>query len=64
MTMCNQTKCDYGHQCRDCAYYIAEITRHTRTGLDTSDMRAYKREYMRRRRAEQLLRDMEAAGVV
>jgi hypothetical protein len=35
----------------------------TCTGLNTSDMRAYKREWMRRKRAEQRRRDMEAAGV-
>ena len=62
--MCNQAKCDYGRQCRDCAYNTSRGDRkYRRTGLDTSDMKAYKREYMRKRRAEQLRREMEAAGV-
>lgn len=62
--MCSQIKCDYGHQCQDCAHYIkSKRPQNSKTGLDTSDMRAYKREWMRRKRAAQRQLEMEAAGV-
>ena len=42
--MCKQEVCEYGHQCADCSH---RARRNKPTGLDTSDMRAYKREYNR-----------------
>jgi transposase-like protein len=64
--MCNQLPCEYEYKCRDCAYNVQQKSgtrAHRKTGLDTSDMKAYKREWMRRKRAADLQAAMEAAGV-
>ena len=62
--MCNQVKCEYGHECQDCVYNIGKAKRkYTKTGLDTADIKAYKREWSRIDRAKKLQRDMVAAGV-
>lgn len=56
--------CPYEKDCTDCLY---SARRNRKTGLDTSDMRAYKREYERERRRrvaqKTLLEEMRHAGV-
>lgn len=47
---CGIDACPYDNQCADCSHRPARKNRPT--GLDTSDMKAYKREWMRRWRAE------------
>lgn len=57
--MCNN--CPYNHDCADCAYKPKR--RYRKTDLDTSDMRVYKRDWARKKRAEERLLDMQLAGV-
>lgn len=65
--MCKITSpCPYNHQCQDCLHYELDRNgrKHQKTGISTSDMKAYKREYNRRQRARQLELEMECAGVL
>lgn len=63
--MCTQETCEYGRQCDGCLYFVGEKKRgNTKTGIDTSDRKAYNREWMRRYRAKKLRAEMEAAGVL
>ena len=69
MKNCELDVCPYGKKgCMYCLHYnhpnLPKTKRKkTPTGLDTSDMTAYRREYMRKKRAEELRHDMERAGV-
>lgn len=59
---CNlKAPCPYGKQCTDCLHNV--VGRNIKTGLNTSDLKAYKREYMRRRREKELMDEMKRAGV-
>ena len=51
---CKNKTCPYGKKdCKYCENYIApngNYSKHNKTGLDTSDIAAYKREWMRKHR--------------
>jgi len=53
---CKNKTCPYGKKdCKYCENYIApngNYSKRNKTGLDTSDIAAYKREWMRRYRAD------------
>lgn len=57
--------CPYDRQCLDCLHHITGATKkqYSKTGIDTSNMVAYSREYKRVAREKQLQLEMKCAGV-
>lgn len=52
--MCERYQdCAYGHSCNGCLYNRNESKR-SKTGLDTKDLKAYKRNWKRRKREQEL----------
>lgn len=60
------SKCEFAPCNEYCAYWERCTSKstptHSRTGICTQDMRKYKREWMRRKRAAELRLDLESAG--
>ena len=61
---CKNKTCPYGKKdCKYCENYIApngSYSKRNKTGLDTSDIAAYKRDWMRKYRADKRAQELAA----